>query len=67
MEEAFDALRIRLPLAALLDSDGFPRADDGVTLLSRAALALEEGLVIRLILVSICSRADNIFSRWRAE
>ena len=67
VEEALDALRTRLPLAALLDSDIFLRDDDGVVLRSRAAFALEDDLVIRLILVSICSLADSMIGGWRAE
>lgn len=67
VEEAFDALRTRLPVAALLDSDVFPRGDEGVVLRSRAAFGLEDDLVIRLRLVSICNLADSMFSQRRAE
>lgn len=53
--DAVDELRMRLPLAALLESCFFPRGERGVAR-SRERLLLEEETALLPMLVSIWSR-----------
>ena len=58
-DDAFDMLRIRLPLAALLASDFFPRVEPEVLLRSHGELLLDDELAL-FMLVSILSRFEYI-------
>lgn len=64
--DAFDKLRNRLLLAALLANDRFPRAEPGVVLRSRGEVLLDDGPA-PFVLVSILSRFEYIFHERRGE
>lgn len=65
--DAFDMLRTRSPLAALLANDDLVRSTAGVVFRSREGLLLEDGPAPFPTFVLICSRVEYIAHQQRKE